>query len=146
MGRIGTALVLAAVAGTAISAQAPKQPDWKTVEDETMRHFQAVLRLDTRNPPGNEHLAADYLKQVFDKEGIPAQIFALDPNRSNVVARLKGNGREGRCKITLTGPVLEQPTRVLAEMHPSRFTAARPSGRPFSATRNRNSATRSQLD
>jgi len=29
-----------------------------------MRHFQAVLRLDTRNPPGNEHLAAEYLKSV----------------------------------------------------------------------------------
>jgi cystathionine beta-lyase/cystathionine gamma-synthase len=46
-----------------------------------------------------------------------------------------------RCKITLTGPVLEQPTRVLAEGHSSRFTAPRPSGRPFSATRNRNFAT-----
>jgi len=33
------------------------------------------------------------LKQVFDKEGIPAQLFALEPNRPNVVARLKGNGR-----------------------------------------------------
>ena len=59
-----------------------------------MQQFQAVLRLDTRNPPGNEHLAAEYLKQVFVKGGIPSQIFALDPNRSNVVARLKGNGKK----------------------------------------------------
>ena len=59
-----------------------------------MQQFQAVLRFDTRNPPGNEHLVADYLKGVFDKAGIPAQIFALDPNRSNVVARLKGNGKK----------------------------------------------------
>src|SRR5262245_23864054 len=29
-------------------------PDWKAIEDETMRHYQAVLRLDTSNPPGNE--------------------------------------------------------------------------------------------
>ena len=94
MGRMGKALVIAVVAGAALAAQAPKEPDWKAVEEETMRHFQAVLRIDTRNPPGNEHLAAEYLKQVFDKEGIPAQLFALDPNRSNVVARLKGNGRK----------------------------------------------------
>jgi acetylornithine deacetylase/succinyl-diaminopimelate desuccinylase-like protein len=51
-----------------------------------------VLRLDTRNPPGNEHIVAEYVKQVFDKEGIPAQIVGSDPNRSNLIARLKGNG------------------------------------------------------
>ena len=72
----------------------PAQPEWKALEPEIMQQFQAVLRFDTRNPPGNEHLVAEYLKGVFDKAGIPAQIFALDPNRSNVVARLKGNGRK----------------------------------------------------
>ena len=59
------------LASVTVFAQTPKQPDWKALEDETMRHYQAVLRLDTRNPPGNEHLVAEYLKQVFDKEGIP---------------------------------------------------------------------------
>src|SRR5438067_4144197 len=92
--KMGRLAFVAAMASVSVSAQAPKQPDWKAVEDETMRHFQSVLRLDTRNPPGNEHLVAEYLKQVFDKEGIPAQIFALDPNRSNIVARLKGNGKK----------------------------------------------------
>ncbi|MGH9141498.1 MAG: M20/M25/M40 family metallo-hydrolase [Vicinamibacterales bacterium] len=75
-----------------LSAQAPAQPDWTALEPEIMRHYQAVLRLDTTNPPGNEHLVVDYLKQVFDAEGISSEIFALDPNRSNIVARLKGNG------------------------------------------------------
>ena len=79
--------------GTLGLGQSPTSSDWATVEDETMRHYQAVLRLDTSNPPGNEHLVAEYIKQVFDREGIPAKILALDPNRSNVVARLKGNGR-----------------------------------------------------
>ena len=31
---------------------------------------------------------------MFDREGIPAQLVALDSNRANVVARLKGNGRK----------------------------------------------------
>jgi acetylornithine deacetylase/succinyl-diaminopimelate desuccinylase-like protein len=70
------------------------RPDWTALEPEIMQQFQAVLRLDTRNPPGNEHIVAEYLKDVFDKAGIPAQIFALDANRSNLVARLKGNGRK----------------------------------------------------
>ena len=70
------------------------QPDWRAAEDEIMRHYQAVLRLDTTNPPGNEHLAVEYLKKVFDAENIPSQVYALDPNRSNIVARLKGNGKK----------------------------------------------------
>ena len=69
-------------------------PDWRAIEDETMRHYQALLRLDTSNPPGNETVAATYLKDVFDKEGIPAQVVGSDPKRGNVVARLKGNGRK----------------------------------------------------
>ena len=59
-----------------------------------MQHYQAVLRIDTRNPPGNEHLVAEYLKGVLEKEGIPAQIVGSDMNRPNLIARLKGNGKK----------------------------------------------------
>src|SRR5262245_24720563 len=52
----------------ALTSAQSKQPDWKAVEQETMQHFQAVLRLNTSNPPGNERLVAAYVKQVFDKE------------------------------------------------------------------------------
>src|SRR5262245_45157625 len=81
-------------AGIVVRAQSAKEPDWKALEDETMRHYQGVLRLDTRNPPGNEHVVVDYVKGVLEKEGIPVQVFASDANRSNLVARLKGNGRK----------------------------------------------------
>jgi acetylornithine deacetylase/succinyl-diaminopimelate desuccinylase-like protein len=63
-------------------------------EAETIQHFQALLRIDTSSPPGNETKAVDYLKQVFEKEGIPYQVFAKDPSRANIVARLKGNGKK----------------------------------------------------
>jgi acetylornithine deacetylase/succinyl-diaminopimelate desuccinylase-like protein len=59
-----------------------------------MQHFQALVRADTSDPPGNEKPAADYLRQVLEKEGIPVKVFALEPNRPNIVARLKGNGRK----------------------------------------------------
>jgi acetylornithine deacetylase/succinyl-diaminopimelate desuccinylase-like protein len=75
-----------------MAAQSPSQPDWEAIEEETIRHFQALLRLDTSNPPGNETRAAEYLKEVLEREGIPVQIFALDPDRANLVATLKGNG------------------------------------------------------
>jgi len=79
-----------------VTAQGPQQPEWTKLEPEILQHFQSLVRFDTSdpplNPPGGEKPAADYIKQVLDKAGIPAQILALEPNRPNVVARLKGNG------------------------------------------------------
>ena len=80
------------IAVLAVHAQSGRTPDWNALNAETLRHFQALLRFDTQNPPGNEHLVTDYVKSVLEKEGIPVQIFANDPNRPNLVARLKGNG------------------------------------------------------
>src|ERR1700736_3018760 len=59
---------------------------------EILRHFRALVQLDTSNPPGDEIKAVNYLKKVLEAEGIPTKTFALDPNRPNLVARLKGNG------------------------------------------------------
>ncbi len=64
------------------------------LDAETLQHFQALIRIDTQSPPGNETKAVEYLKQVFDKEGIPYQVFAKDPSRANIVARIKGNGKK----------------------------------------------------
>ena len=67
-----------------------------------MQHFQALLRIDTSSPPGNETRAVEYLKQVFEKEGIPYQVFAKDPSRANIVARIKGSGKKR--PILILGP------------------------------------------
>src|SRR5258708_36183063 len=66
--------------------------DWPKVNSELLEHYSALIRIDTSNPPGNETKAANYIKALLDREGIPNQIFALDPDRANLVARLKGNG------------------------------------------------------
>jgi acetylornithine deacetylase/succinyl-diaminopimelate desuccinylase-like protein len=88
------AIVFASTASVVALAQAPKDPDWQALEAETMQHYQALLRLDTRNPPGNEHIVAEYVKSVLEKDGIPAQIVGSDMNRPNLIARLKGNGKK----------------------------------------------------
>ena len=64
-------------------------PDWPKVQPELLEHFQALVRFDTSE---FEAPAAEYVKSVLDREGIPAKIYAKDPKRPNVVARLKGNG------------------------------------------------------
>jgi acetylornithine deacetylase/succinyl-diaminopimelate desuccinylase-like protein len=66
--------------------------DWDKVNAETLLHYQSIVRINSSNPPGNETAVVNYLKEVFDREGISYQIFALEPGRANLVARLKGNG------------------------------------------------------
>lgn len=117
---VGLAAALA-VGGARLHAQAAT-PDWKSLEAETLRHFQAILRLDTSNPPGNEYLVTDYLKSVLEAEGIPVQIFASDPKRPNLVARLKGSGRKP--------PLLYMGHTDVVTVDPKKWTFP-----PFSATR-----------
>src|SRR5258708_2306485 len=58
------------------------------LKDEAVAHLQALLRLDTTNPPGNEILCARYIKDALAKEGIASQVFEPFPGRGNVVAQL----------------------------------------------------------
>jgi acetylornithine deacetylase/succinyl-diaminopimelate desuccinylase-like protein len=117
-----TRLLIASTLALAAAALAAQTPDWPKVDEETMRHYQALLRMDTSDPPGKELPVAEYLKQAFDKEGIPAQLFALEPNRPNVVARLKGNGKKR--------PILIVGHSDVVNVDPAKWTFP-----PFSATR-----------
>src|SRR6185436_3572297 len=81
---------LALVACT-LGAQAPTV-NWATLNPEILEHFSNLVKIDTTSPPGNETKAVEYLKRLFDREGIDYQVFALEPNRANLVARIKGNG------------------------------------------------------
>ena len=38
---------------------------WPTITDEAVHHLQALLRIDTTNPPGNELAVAEYLARVL---------------------------------------------------------------------------------
>ena len=83
--------LLAVVAASCAFAQGT-HIDWEKQKPEILRRFQDLIRMDTSSPPGNETKAVEYLRKVLEDSGIPTQTFALDPNRANLVARLKGNG------------------------------------------------------
>jgi acetylornithine deacetylase/succinyl-diaminopimelate desuccinylase-like protein len=76
-----------------VCGQAPGV-DWNQQQAELLRHYRALVQLDTSNPPGNETRVAEYLKKVLEAEGISTQTFALDGARENLVARIKGNGKK----------------------------------------------------
>src|SRR6267378_5891734 len=84
------ALVLLVAAVCSLQAQRPAAVDWNKLRPEILQHYRSLVQLDTT--AGHETLAVDYLKKVLEAEGIPTQTFAIDPNRANLVARLKGNG------------------------------------------------------
>ncbi len=52
-----------------------------------------LVRLDTTNPPGNEIIAAQYLAERFQAEGLKPEVVEPAPGRGNVVVRLKADGK-----------------------------------------------------
>jgi len=60
--------------------------------DDAVNHLQALLRIDTTNPPGDETPAAEYLADLFVKAGLEPVVVGATPRRKNVIVRLKGDG------------------------------------------------------
>ena len=62
------------------------------VEPEILRNFTTLLKIDTSNAQDDETAAANTIKALLEREGIACKLFALNPARANVVARVKGTG------------------------------------------------------
>ncbi len=67
-------------------------PGADLVADDALAHLQALLKLDTTNPPGNEKPAIDYIADRLREVGVEPTLFEPGPGRANLVARLKGDG------------------------------------------------------
>jgi acetylornithine deacetylase/succinyl-diaminopimelate desuccinylase-like protein len=74
------------------SAQHSYLVDWDTVGREAIDHLVELVKIPSVNPPGNETEVAEYVKAALEAEGIDSDLYALDPARANLVARLQGNG------------------------------------------------------
>jgi acetylornithine deacetylase/succinyl-diaminopimelate desuccinylase-like protein len=75
--------------------RAPDVPGgWDAAHEETVRHLQTLIQVDTTNPPGNELALGLYLEAVLSAEGIQTHLFEPHTNRAAVVARVPGTGAE----------------------------------------------------
>ncbi|MBC8512618.1 MAG: M20/M25/M40 family metallo-hydrolase [Dehalococcoidia bacterium] len=54
--------------------------------------LQNLIRFDTTNPPGNEAQCVAYINNLLTEAGLETTILAKDPNRPNLITRLKGRG------------------------------------------------------
>jgi acetylornithine deacetylase/succinyl-diaminopimelate desuccinylase-like protein len=59
---------------------------------ETAELLQRLIRLDTTNPPGNETIAAELLRDYLAAAGVECELYARSPERANLVARIRGRG------------------------------------------------------
>ena len=81
-----------------------------SLRDEAVELLQALIRLDTVNPPGNETAAAELLRAYLEPFGVECELYARVPERANLVARIPGRG-EGPSLLLLshTDTVLADP-------------------------------------
>lgn len=74
------------------NAQQSYMVDWEEVGEESIKHLVELIKIDSSNPPGNETEVIAYLESVLMAEGIESERYALEEDRANLVARIKGNG------------------------------------------------------
>ena len=87
--RIFAVLLLWVTTLAAQTKSAPAKPiDWAQQQPEILRHFRALLQIDTTNPPGNELAAANYLAALLHKENINSEVLEL--SHWNLVSPSRG--------------------------------------------------------
>jgi hypothetical protein len=52
--------------------------DWINANHEVVRCFQALIRIDSQDPPGNETTVVNDIKQMLETEGIPMTVASKD--------------------------------------------------------------------
>src|SRR5262249_43224211 len=75
--------------------------------DDAVRLCQALLRIDTTNPPGNERAAAELLAAELVAAGLEPLLLDSAPGRGNVIARLRGTGALAPLLLTAHLDVVE---------------------------------------
>jgi acetylornithine deacetylase/succinyl-diaminopimelate desuccinylase-like protein len=64
--------------------------DWGRIKEEAVQILSGYLKVDTSNPPGKEIAGARYLQGLLEKEGFSATVLESQPDRGNLICRMKG--------------------------------------------------------
>ena len=77
-----------------------------TLQEEAVGLLQRLLRLNTVNPPGDETVAAELLRDYLEANGVEVKLYARTPERANLVARLPGGSGPSLCFLSHTDTVV----------------------------------------
>lgn len=73
-----------------VQVRAPEGYDRARGAESARRHLEALIRLNTENPPGNELRTASYFDSVLASlPGVERHVLEAEPGRANFVARLR---------------------------------------------------------
>jgi acetylornithine deacetylase/succinyl-diaminopimelate desuccinylase-like protein len=91
-----------------------------TIYQRPVELLQRLIRFDTSNPPGNEKACIDYISELLKVSGIDSECFSRDPERPNLVARLRGKSGKngGSAPLLLYGHVDVVPAKAEEWTHP----------------------------
>jgi acetylornithine deacetylase/succinyl-diaminopimelate desuccinylase-like protein len=76
------------------------------LRDEVTALLRDLIRANTVNPPGNEVRAAEVLRAYFARDGIEVELYAREPDRPNLVARIEGGDAPSLAFLSHTDTVL----------------------------------------
>nr|XP_061813417.1 aminoacylase-1B-like [Nerophis lumbriciformis] len=89
-------LILAGAWQLVASVAAPASAEEALVPaDQALRWLREYVQIDTTNPPGNEHPAAEYLAAVLAAEGIESQLLTSPGGRTSLYARVTAGRSNG---------------------------------------------------
>ncbi len=107
----------------AVAAPAPEGVDRVRAQQEARRHLEALIAIDTQNPPGNELAAARYFEGVLKGlTGVETRVIPVADGRANIVARLRATRPTAR-------PILVMGHMDTVGADPAKWTSP-----PLSAT------------
>ena len=81
-----------------------------------MELVRELLRFDTTNPPGAERECIEHVRDLLSAAGVESELYARDPERPNLIARLPGTGSGS--PLLLYGHVDVVPTAGQQWTHP----------------------------
>ncbi|NWF55245.1 MAG: M20/M25/M40 family metallo-hydrolase [Syntrophaceae bacterium] len=90
--------------------------DWERVQEEAVEKLSRYLQADTSNPPGKEMAGARVLQRFLEKEGLATTLLESQPERGNLVCRMKG--KDGLAPLILLHHIDVVPVEADQWEHP----------------------------
>jgi len=87
--------------------QTTTAPGFASLGHDARRLCQALLRMDTTNPPGNERICAEYLAGALAEVGYQPELLEAAPRRTNLIVRHRGTGAKPPLLLTAHLDVVE---------------------------------------
>ena len=65
------------------------------MKHEAVDLLSRYIKIDTTNPPGNEHKGVAFFESIFKEEGVDYKTFEASPGRGSISAVIRGSGEKG---------------------------------------------------